>query len=360
MADPLFSRPWWRAAGFRVLGGILKPHRNQWAPLPKNPRRILVLLPVLRGDYLVATPLIEALSHARPRAEIAVVVTLASYDLAVVDPYVDRVILYEKLPWWPRSIWHILRYHPDIVVLPKGHPATTESGLVALSGAPFRVGLSHPHHDALLTHPIAHDWDNEHRTEAFARLLQPFGLDPAEVTRRLHIGVDPNAEIWAEKVIAAAPPAMPRIAVNISAGQPSRIWPAKNWSKLFSLLLNLYPEAGFVVLAAPSDRSLGEQLAQRVPQASTYTTNTILEASALLSRCTLEITCDTGMVHVASARNVPQVVLYNGDHDQYTRFSPQAVSNRCLLASPGESVAAHTPEAVAEAVHGLMKEINQE
>ncbi len=360
MTDFIFSRPWWRAAGFRVLSGMLKPHRNRWAPLPKNPRRILVLLPVLRGDYLVATPLIEALGHARPRAEIAVVVTTASYDLAVVDPCVDRVILYEKLPGWPRSIWHLLRYHPDIVVLPKGHPATTEAALVALSGAPFRVGLSHPHHDALLTHPVAHDWDNEHRTEAFARLLQPFGLDPAAVTRRPHIGVDPNAELWAEKVMAAAPSSMPRIAINLSAGQLSRIWPAENWRKLMAALLDIYPEAGFVLLASPQDRTISEQLVQQIPLARTYTTNTILEASALVARCTLQITCDTGMVHVASARNVPQVVLYNGDHDQYTRFSPQAVSNHCLLAPPGKTVAAHSPGNVAEAVQSLMKEISRE
>ena len=359
MADPLFSRPWWRATGFRLLGGILKPHRNRWAPLPKNPRRILVLLPVLRGDYLVATPLLEALNRARPRAEIGVVVTTASYDLAVVDPYVDKVLLYEKLPWWPRSMWHILRYRPDIVVLPKGHPATTESGLLALSGAAFRVGLSHPHHDSFLTHPVAHDWENEHRTEAFARLLQPFGLDPAEVTRRLHIGVDPNAEIWADKVISAAPPAMPRIAINLSAGQQSRIWPTENWLKLLSMLLDVYPQAGFVVLSTPSDRALAEEITERVPQARSYLTNTILEASALLARCTLEITSDTGMVHVASARNIPQVVLYNGDHEQYTRFSPQAVANRCLLAPPGESVTAHSPQDVAEAVQSLMKEIDQ-
>lgn len=358
MNDPLFSRPWWRAFGFRLFGAVAKPHRNRWSPLPAHPKRILVLLPVLRGDYLIATPLLEALSHARPQAIIAVCVTSASFDLSVVDPYVDHVILYEKLPYWPRSVWEIIRYHPDIVVFPKGHPATTESLLMVLSGAPYRVGLSHPHHDALLTHPITHDWENEHRTEAFARLVQPFGMDPSGVTRRLHVGVDPNAESWAEKVFSNLPPMRPRVAVNISAGQPSRVWPPEMWGQVVQKLSEALPEAGFIYISSPGDVPVCKELVERNKRAFSFPTNSLLEAAAVVARCTALITVDTGTVQIGVARNVPQVVLYSGDHSEYTHFAPESVRNRCILAPLGSRITSITPDMVVENALSLLQEIS--
>lgn len=357
MSDRLFSRPWWRALGFRLFGLLMRPHANQWAPLPRHPRRILVLLPVLRGDYIVASPLLEALHKARPQAEIAVVVTRASYDLAIVDTSADRVILYEKLPSWPRSVFQILRYRPDIVLLPKGHPAFTETLMVLLSRAPFRVGLAHPNHNAILTHPIPHDWDNVHRTEAYARLLQPFGMDPTLVKRRLHVGVDPNAESWAEGVVGQQT-GSPRIAINLSAGNsPSRHWPAENWRRLMELLSNSLPNCWFHLLASPADQPLAEELSYLNTRSSTHPTHTVLEAAALVARCDFLVTSETGIVHIAAARNVPMVVLYNGDHENYTRFEPQTVPNRSLLAPVGQSVKAHSSETVHEAVLALIDEL---
>jgi ADP-heptose:LPS heptosyltransferase len=355
MSDRVFSRPWWRALGFRLFGALARPHKNRWAPLPTRPARILVLLPVLRGDYLVATPLLAALRSARPRAEITVLVTQPSYDLAVVDPCVDRVILYEKLPWWPRSVYQLLRARPTITVLPKGHPAFTESLLLLLSRAPYRVGLSHPHHDALLTHPVPHNWAREHRTEAFARLLQPFGLEPSEVGRRMHVGRDPNAERRAEQVIEDS--GAFHVAVNLSAGTPSRIWPPERWRELIGRLAGEWPEARFHLLGAPAEQSEAARIAGEVEAAEVHRTNTVLEAAALIARCRMLITSDTGIVHISAAREVPQVILYNGDHQVYTRFHPQSIPIRALLAPKGRPVRDIDTGEVLQAALGLRREL---
>jgi ADP-heptose:LPS heptosyltransferase len=357
MSDPVFSRPWWRALGFRAFGALARPRKHRWAPLPRRPVRILVLLPVLRGDYLVATPLLNALRKARPHAELTVLVTRASHDIAMVDPVVDRVLLYEKLPWWPRSVWQLLRLRPEIVVLPKGHPAFTESLMILLSRAKYRVGLSHPHHDSLLTHPVQHDWENEHRTEAFSRLMQPFGVDPTSVKRIMHIGVDPNAEEWAKGIVDLDEDIHPRLSVNISAGNPTRVWPAQRWRELIEKLLNSYPQGHIHLLAAPADQPLAGEIAETNQRCTAHWTHTVLEAAALVARCDILVTSDTGIVHVSTARGVPQVVLYNGDHEVYTRFAPQSVKNRALLAPKGRSVASHDVDTVLGEVQSLLEEV---
>lgn len=358
MNDPLFSRPWWRQLLFRLFSGLVKSPSGQRAVVPANPRRILVLAPVKRGDYIVLSPLLAGLTRARPRAEIAVMVTHPCLDLAKVDTHVDRIILYHKLPKWFVSVWTLLRYHPDVVIMPKGHPATTESMVLLMTRAPFRIGLSHPYHDSLLTHPIEHDWVHEHRTEAFVRLLRPFGVDPTSVKRRLHIGRDTAAEEWAARILGAPPLGQPFIALNLSAGgNATREWTPDAWRTLIEHLTEYMPEVRFLVLGAGKERALCEQLAREFPQARTIATRSLLEASALVAHADLLITPDTGMVQAAAARDIPMVVLYNGHHEAYLQFGPQSVPHRAVLADRGNTVASLSPTEVSHEVMHLMSEI---
>ncbi|MCB2198490.1 glycosyltransferase family 9 protein [bacterium] len=358
MNDPVFSRPWWRHLLFVLLSRILRTPRRGAATVPANVRRILVLIPTKRGDYLVATPLLAGLTKARPRAEIAVVVTKAGYDLATMDPHVDRVFLYHKLPKWVFSMWQIIRYKPDVVLMPKGHPATTESMILLLTRAPFRIGLSHPHHNGLLTHPIEHDWRNEHRTEAFVRLLAPFGLDPTRVHRRIHIGISPKAEAWADQELGPAPHGVPFIAVNLSAGNnPTREWTANSYRNLIRQLSEVMPEVRFLALSAPEERFLCDQLADMFDNVTTLETRSLIEASALIAKADLLITPDTGIVQTAAARDVPMVVLYNFHHEAYAQFGPQSVPHRAVIAKHGESVSSLDPADVVHEVMHLLTEL---
>ena len=351
MNDPFLSRPWWRSLLFRLLARLIHGKGVSQERVPSAIRRILVLVPVKRGDYLVSTPLLAGLTKARPRAEIAVVVTRPGFDLANADPHVDRVFLYNKLPKWFVSMVQIIRYKPDVVLLPKGHPATTESMILLLTRARFRIGLSHPHHNGLLTHAITHDWENEHRTEAFVRLLQPFGVDPNSVNRRIHVGISPRAEAWAEQVLGPAPRGVPFIAINLSAGTASREWTTNNFRNLLRELSEVLPEAKFLLISIPPERFLCEQLVREFSNAQTQSTRTLIEASALIAQCDLLVTPDTGIVQIAAARDVPMVVLYNGDHEVYLHFSPQSVPHRAVLAPRGQPVASIE---AAEVVHEVM------
>lgn len=359
MSDPFLSRPWWRTQLFRVLSRLVRDRRTDTELLPPNPRRILVLAPVLLGDYLVLTPLLAGIARARPRAEIAVLTTRTSESLARVDPHVHRVLVYENLPRWFGSVLRIFRYRPDIVVFPKGHPAVTESLVMLLTRAPYRVGLAHPHLTPLLTHPVRHDWENEHRTVAFSRLLAPFGLDPSMVSRRLHIGHDRSAEYWAEQMVAGLPQGRPFFTLNLSASRATRRWTLDRWRDFLRQVIDLHPDAVFFALSAPAERSHCEALAAEFDPVHTHPTRNLLEAVALIARSDILLTVDTGVVQAAAARGVPMVVLYNGDHEVYTRFAPVSVAHRAVLAPRGEPVSAIDPaEAVHELVH-LMSELER-
>ncbi len=354
MNDNILTRAWWRKAFFGLFGMVFHRRRAAVKSIPDQLKRILVLAPVAHGDYLVLTPLLAGLSRARPRAEIAIVVTKTSLELAEVDPLVHRVFLYYKLPGWFLSVARIIRYRPDVVIVPKGHPAFTESMILMFSSAPFRIGLSHPNHDALLTHPVKHNWDNEHRSEAFVRLLEPFGLDPTSVNRRLHIGTTPWSERFAERTIRQLTPGKPWVSLNLSASTESRRWTLEKWRVFITEFIRARPAVRFLLLSAPQDSEQRSALASEFTKVETVPTRRILNASALIARTDMLVTVDTGIVQVAAARDVPTVVLYNGDHEVYTRFAPQSVPHRALLAPRGAWVVEIDPYAVVrEALHLL-------
>ncbi len=333
---PLLTRAWWRTFVFRLIGALSSTKHVSGTPLPEKPNRILVLTPVLRGDYIVLSPLISGLRKLRPSSELAVVITRPSHDLAQADPNVDKVILYNKLPRWFHSIHEVFRYHPDIVVLPKGHPAFTETMLVLLSRARYRVGLSHPHHNSFLTHAVAHRGEREHRTTAYARLLKPFGADPATISRRLHIGEDPVGETKATVWFEDHPG--PWVALNLSAGASTRLWPLERWSQLIVQLHDLYPKLRFLTLGVGPQAEECQQLAESFDYVETIKTGSFLEAVAFVARCSLLVSPDTGTVHASAARQVPVFVLYNGDRENYIRFSPASVQHDCVFAEEGQDV----------------------
>ncbi len=246
-----------------------------------------------------------------------------------------------------------------MLLLPKGHPATTESIVLLITGARARVGLAHEHHNALLSHAVAHDWDREHRTVAFSRLLAAFGLDPSTTGRRLHIGTTPEIELWAEEARGRLGEGSPLIALNPSASRASRRWTEAAWGELITELFVLRPEARVLIVGAPGDAALCQRLAGRFPRVDTVGTPSFLHASALIARCDLLITVDTGIVQAAAARGIPMLVLYNGDHEVYLRFAPQSVPHRAVLAPRGEEVSAIGSDQVNRALVHLLDELER-
>ncbi len=342
---------------FGMLAKLFPRRRNVTPPVPTHPQRILVLAPVLRGDYIILSPLIASLRGMFPSSIIGVVVTEPSSELARVDPNVDEVLFYWKLPRWFQSMRRIARFKPDVVVNPKGHPAFTETLLLAATRAPVRIGLDYPGHTIFLTHPVPHQNDREHRVTATLRLLAPFGAEPGNVSKRLHIGRSSDAEERAERVFRRLGAGEPWISVNLSAGSSTRLWRFEKWGELISQAHRLIPGARFMVLGSVRERRLCAELARRFEYAFTVPTGGFLEAAALAARTRLLVSPDTGIVHAAAARGVPVVVLYNGDRINYVRFGPSSITHRAVFAPAGEDVSAIETRQVLNAVTELLAEL---
>ncbi|MBV9887505.1 MAG: glycosyltransferase family 9 protein [Acidobacteria bacterium] len=123
-----------------------------------------------------------------------------------------------------------------------------------------------------------------------------------------------------------------RVAFNPGASEPSRCWPAEN----FSCLADALASAGFVPLlvGAPSDRDLCEKVtaASRLAIPNFAGRTTIPEMAALLARSDLLVSADTGAVHVAAAVGTTVVGLY-GATAWFTETAPYG-DNHLILQTP--------------------------
>lgn len=351
--NPLFSRAWWRQIVFQYLARLAGNNLPIGSEIPvQNIYRVLILTPVLRGDYIVLTPLIRTVKKCFANAELTVTATTPSYELAKLDPYVDRVIFYAKLPGWFKSIIEIIRYKPDIVIYPKGHPAFTESIILILTNAPYRIGLAHEGHNFLLTHAIPHNESKEHFAHNAMHIVEALPGNYAQ-DLNYHIGNRLETERLADEIIKNEPSDSIWIALNLSASNNDRKWGRDKWELLIKSLQKKQ-NVRFILLAASSEKNDIAFLKSKFPYIHTPQTRDIIDAASYIARCRLLISPDTGAVHAAVARQTPIIVLYNNDRINHVRFAPLNIDYRALFPPKNGNTSTIEVKDVINAVHEML------
>jgi ADP-heptose:LPS heptosyltransferase len=123
-----------------------------------------------------------------------------------------------------------------------------------------------------------------------------------------------------------------RVALNPGASDAVRRWPAENFARLAEALYG----AGFapILVGAFSDHELGEQIRSicRVPISNFAGRTTVPEMAALLARCDLLVSGDTGAAHLAAATGATVLGIY-GATAWFAETAPYG-DNHLILQAP--------------------------
>lgn len=264
--------------------------------------RVLVVRFSSIGDILLTTPLVRALRRRHPEADLTFVTKRAMAPLVSDNPHVTRVVTLE--PGEP-----IMHLAGRLRALRPTHGLDVHGSLRSLalralvtcrwSGYAKRklartvlVALKVDLYGAAV--PVA-----ERYFEAARRLdVQPDGGPP-----EFHLGAAARERVagWlAERHLADTPLA----AVAPGAAHATKRWPVRYWSELAERLrgAGLTP----VVVGGPGDRGLAQQLG--APTAAGEFS--LQETGALLARCRVTVSGDTGVMHVATGVGTPVVALF--------------------------------------------------
>jgi heptosyltransferase-2 len=301
-------------------------------------QRILIVRTDRIGDVVLSTPVIKALRSHYPHAYIAMMVSPYTKEVVEGSPYLDEVIIYDKdakHKSWRRSLEFargLKRKRFDLALVL--HPTNRVHLITFLAGIKRRVGYRRKL-GFLLTDKIPHTKQDgqKHELEYNLDLLRPLGIMPQD--REIFVSIKPEARQIVEELLRqeGIKDNHPLLAVNPGASCPSKIWPAERFAEAADRLAQKY---GFKVLvvAGSKDRYLAQDLVSNMRHTAINLAGrlSLAQVAALLARCRLFISNDSGPVHIASAVGVPVISIFGRNQPGLSprRWGPVGKGDRFL------------------------------
>lgn len=308
----------------------------------ENFHRILVFQAGGIGDILRIFPLLESMHTACPESELF---TLSPFHTTVFDLLPHPNIIRQSLGYNPTSDHHTFKaklqlvralrdWHFDLIVNPARGQGMLQNSLLSYAfGAPFRVGFD----DAgagFANNIRVRLLPNRPIVQQNLNLLRALGIEPN--VEHIHLRVPQAEQEYAETTIARVvqgPKSL--IAIHPGSTWQSRLqWRLPRYVEVISSLLQQHSYT-ILLLGTPPETSLGEAIMQQLDSARVVNLigkTSLLQVAALLSRCTLFIGNDSGLLHIALGLGTPSIGLFG-----YT--DPQQV-----ICPEGPCKALHHPE----------------
>jgi heptosyltransferase-2 len=270
------------------------------------------------GDAVMTTPALRAIRRGFPAARITMLVKPWVAPVYAENPHLDALMAYDaggRHRGWTgkmRLVRDLKSRGFDAAVLLQN---AFEAGfLAAAAGIPVRIGYDTDGRRLLLTHPVRRPpkRGRAHQTGYYLGLLKDTGA-PA-VDRRLELVLSDEDRRGAEALLRrlGVDRDAPVMGVNPSAAfGPAKQWPAERWTLLARRIHRRW-DVPVLVFGAPADRALGEAVATAAGKgvASTAGRTRLGEAMALVERCRVFVTNDSGLMHVAAALETPLVAIF--------------------------------------------------
>ncbi len=304
-------------------------HRSGSAEFSGPLDSVAILAQEKLGDCVLLTPLVRNLRQAFPNLEIHLITfSRASASFFMNDPQVTAVHLAKKQP--RRYFRKVLSRKFDLLFNTKDHPSTHFLLQSALIRARFKVGHKNQYHEGLYDRLLDLEF-HSHMALKNCALLPLLGVTADTEACRPSLPAMPLSEeltAFLDAIGADAP-----IGINISAGEPNRLWTEAKWQAL----LERFPGERFVVLSGPEDMDAKRRLEERCKNViASPPTRNLYEASRIVSKLRLLVTPDTSMVHVASATGTPVAGLYREAPQDISRFGPYAIPYEIVISPTGE------------------------
>jgi heptosyltransferase II len=299
---------------FPLLRAVIPPRRSA----PSEPERILVSELWHIGDVVIAMPFLSSLRNLFPAAKITLLAKGHARDTLANAGLVDEVISFD-FPWTfldeeRRPSLRELRQIPGIIRQLRARKFDlafdcSRDGrnhlLMFLTGAARRVGFAFGGGSYLLTDAVEVGSLENHRTDDWLRLLEPFTTHLPRKEPRLVIS---DAErSWAREFLKRMGLQDGERLVAIHPGASSRLkrWPLEH----FEELARVAAAAGARVLWIVDPAGTGRDA--RLPARSIVAHPSLRELMALLSESNLLVSNDGGPMHLAAALGIPTFAVYS-------------------------------------------------
>ena len=189
-----------------------------------------------------------------------------------------------------------------------------------LARIPFRVGFETNCCSGRLLHVAVPNNTVQHETSRYLDVVRGIGVQPDSGEPEMF--VDDAAQRWAEDFLGncGIDPNRPLIGLNPGTGSVSRRWQKERFAKIGDLLRQEH-NAQILVTAGPREGALPYELARQMACSPIILTGTTpMQLGAMIQRCHLFISNDTGPMHMSTAVNTPTIALFGSSNP--SRWGP--------------------------------------
>ena len=289
----------------------------------KLPERVLAVNLNQLGDALFTTPALALLRERLPDAHIDVQAGGRAASVLAGNRDIDH--LYARPPRRGMSrnaaLLRTLRAgRYDAVILFQSN--LSYAILARAAGVPVRVGFAQNACGPFLTRRVPPARRGEHLVASYVRLIDAFcegGEVPAAGHLPLKVAVSAADHAFADGFLREQGLTTPVVALVIGTTRPQKRWPEEYWSVLADRLWDACG-ARSLLIGGPDETAEAARIraAARFPLVSAVGHTDMKQLAALLSRCSVVVTGDSGPMHLATAVGTPVVALFGSTDPKET------------------------------------------
>ncbi len=285
------------------------------------------------GDVILTLPVVEALGERFPEAEIDYLVKSEYAEILAGHPRLNDLIVFDKskgFAEYRQLVKRARKRRYDLIVDLHSNPRSMYLRLFA-APAMSRVYRKRVAERLLLKW---FRWDLLHDAppvaDRYFTALEDFGI--VRDGRRPRIFIPAEDKEKADKTLAAAgvPEGADILALAPGASYNTKKWPASHFARA---ALELCPPSRTVVLlGGPGDRRETDEVKTTLAESGTRAADlsgrmTLMGSAAVISRSSLLLTNDSGLMHVADALDKPLVAVF-GPTSRELGFFPLGPGSR--------------------------------
>ena len=277
---------------------------------PEQIERILIIRLAPLGETILTTPVIRALRQHFRDAYIAYMVAPTREDLVSANPYLNEVLTYQASV--PKLIYQIARRKFQMVVVLQ--PTFRLVLHTFLARIPFRVGFETNAGRKKLLNVAVPNNTAQHETQRYLDVVRALGIKVTD--DEPEVFVDDTGMAWVNNFLENQKlnDSNPIIGLNPGAATAYRRWQASNFAVLGDRFHETYG-AHIVITTGPREEELANQIAKQMSHSPVIVNQaTPMQLAALLQRCNLYISNDTGPMHLSTAVKTPTVALFGASN----------------------------------------------
>lgn len=275
------------------------------------------------GDMLASVSLFRAIKEYNLDIKLSVVASPQNYYAITSNKYIDNLFVFNKSklfnPFYFISFVKYLRNNYDLVIVPATVSISFTSNLLArISKTKVRIGPNSLDGKInksayFFDRRIDLDWrtnPDSHVSDFSLDIIRPFGIFTNNF--RSHICWTDEEEKYSNEIINSFRQNTNQLifGFHIGAGKPQNRWNLDNFINLIEKLKEKY-NFEIIVTGSKSDKNEIDYFKNRIKYDVNFILDkTIPQLAAIIDKCNIFVTNDTGVMHVAGVTKVDQVSLF--------------------------------------------------